>query len=85
MPGRGVGPGPVPAYPLIGCRAPTTLTPRCRLAELWAPPTCAEIPPIEIHHMETLSPETVTGAKGVGEGGTIGAPAAVVNAIIDAL
>lgn len=51
----------------------------------YLPPTCAEIPPIEIHHMETISPETVTGAKGVGEGGTIGAPAAVVSAIMDAL
>ena len=48
-------------------------------------PTCCEIPPIEIHHLETISPETVTGAKGLGEGGTIGAPAAILNAINDAL
>ena len=48
-------------------------------------PTCREIPPIEIHHLETISPETVTGAKGLGEGGTIGAPAAILNAINDAL
>ncbi len=48
-------------------------------------PTCREIPAIEIHHLETISPETVTGAKGLGEGGTIGAPAAILNAINDAL
>lgn len=49
------------------------------------PPTVHEIPPIEIVHLETISPETVTGAKGLGEGGAIGAPAAVINAINDAL
>jgi len=42
-------------------------------------PTTAEIPSIEIHHLETLNEASVTGAKGVGEGGTIGAPAAVLN------
>jgi carbon-monoxide dehydrogenase large subunit len=51
----------------------------------YIPPTCAEIPGIEIHHLETISPATITGAKGLGEGGTIGAPAAVCNAISDAL
>jgi len=51
----------------------------------YLPPTSAEIPEIEITHMETVSPESVTKAKGVGEGGAIGAPAAVVNAIVDAL
>jgi carbon-monoxide dehydrogenase large subunit len=48
-------------------------------------PTMAEIPPIEIHHLATLTGASVTQAKGVGEGGAIGAPAAVVNAICDAL
>jgi carbon-monoxide dehydrogenase large subunit len=48
-------------------------------------PTATEIPSIEIHHLETLSEASVTGAKGVGEGGTIGAPAAVLNAVSDAL
>jgi carbon-monoxide dehydrogenase large subunit len=48
-------------------------------------PTCAEVPEIELHHMETISPATVTGAKGLGEGGAIGAPAAVCNAVSDAL
>jgi carbon-monoxide dehydrogenase large subunit len=49
------------------------------------PPTCREIPPIEILHLETLSPETVTGSKGLGEGGSIGAPAAILNAVNNAL
>jgi aerobic carbon-monoxide dehydrogenase large subunit len=49
------------------------------------PPTAREIPPIELHHLETMSEMTITRAKGVGEGGTIGAPAAVINAINDAL
>jgi len=49
------------------------------------PPTSREIPPIEILHLETSSPETVTGSKGLGEGGAIGAPAAILNAINDAL
>jgi len=48
-------------------------------------PTAAEIPRIEIFHATTLSEATVTRAKGVGEGGAIGAPAAVLNAIDDAL
>ena len=48
-------------------------------------PTAAEIPTIEIIHLETISSATVTGAKGLGEGGAIGAPAAIANAITDAL
>ena len=51
----------------------------------YAVPTATEIPSIEIHHLETLSEASVIGAKGVGEGGTIGAPAAVLNAVSDAL
>ena len=51
----------------------------------YLPPTMAEVPDIEIKHLVTLSPATLTQAKGVGEGGAIGAPAAVVNAIVDAL
>jgi carbon-monoxide dehydrogenase large subunit len=48
-------------------------------------PTMAEIPRFEIHHLATLTDASVTGAKGVGEGGTIGAPAAILNAVSDAL
>jgi len=51
----------------------------------YLPPTVAEIPAIEIDHLQTVSDATITGAKGLGEGGTIGAPAAVINAISDAL
>ncbi len=51
----------------------------------YLPPTAAEIPDIEIQHLETITDATITGAKGLGEGGTIGAPAAVLNAISDAL
>jgi carbon-monoxide dehydrogenase large subunit len=48
-------------------------------------PTAMEIPAIEIAHIETPSNATEGGVKGCGEGGTIAAPAAVVNAVADAL
>jgi carbon-monoxide dehydrogenase large subunit len=48
-------------------------------------PTMAEIPDIEIHHLETITDASITGVKGVGEGGAIGAPGAVLNAVVDAL
>jgi aerobic carbon-monoxide dehydrogenase large subunit len=48
-------------------------------------PTATEVPPIEITHLETPSTVSATGAKGMGEGGTIGAPAAILNAVNDAL
>lgn len=51
----------------------------------YLPPTASEVPDIEIHHLETITDASVTGAKGLGEGGAIGAPAAVINAISDAL
>ena len=51
----------------------------------YLPPTAREIPPIELHHRETPSVNSITKAKGLGEGGAIGAPAAVINAINDAL
>ena len=51
----------------------------------YMPPTAREMPPIELHHIETPSTTSITKAKGPGEGGTIGAPAAVINAINDAL
>jgi aerobic carbon-monoxide dehydrogenase large subunit len=47
-------------------------------------PAASEIPPIDVVHMDTASP-TIGGFRGMGEGGTIGAPAAVANAISDAL
>jgi carbon-monoxide dehydrogenase large subunit len=51
----------------------------------YLPPTLSEVPVIEIFHLETTTDRSVTGAKGVGEGGAIGAPAAVINAVADAL
>jgi carbon-monoxide dehydrogenase large subunit len=49
------------------------------------PPTSREIPEIELFHLETLSDATITHSKGLGEGGAIGAPAAILNAINDSL
>ncbi|HYB71800.1 MAG TPA: xanthine dehydrogenase family protein molybdopterin-binding subunit [Candidatus Sulfotelmatobacter sp.] len=48
-------------------------------------PTAAEVPPVEIAHMETPSPLNPAGVKGAGEGGAIVAPAAIAAAIEDAL
>src|SRR5262245_5127793 len=48
-------------------------------------PTASEAPRVEIVHIERPSPTTLGGFKGVGEGGTIGAPAAIACAIADAL
>ncbi|MBT5456811.1 MAG: xanthine dehydrogenase family protein [Rhodospirillaceae bacterium] len=48
-------------------------------------PSAVEMPPIRIDHMETPSPYTRFGQKGLGEGGAIGPPAAIANAINDAL
>jgi carbon-monoxide dehydrogenase large subunit len=47
-------------------------------------PTAAEAPTIEYGHIETVS-DSPTGAKGMGEGGAIGSPPAVFNAVADAL
>src|SRR5438105_2025056 len=47
-------------------------------------PVAAEVPRIEFGHVETPGPNP-GGYKGVGEGGAIGAPPAVVNAVADAL
>jgi aerobic carbon-monoxide dehydrogenase large subunit len=43
------------------------------------------VPAITTLHLETASPSTVGGVRGMGEGGTIGAPAAIANALADAL
>ena len=47
--------------------------------------TASEVPAIKTVHLETESPSTVGGFRGMGEGGTIGAPAAIANALADAL
>jgi len=43
------------------------------------------MPDIEVAHVQTPTASSQLGAKGAGEAGTAGAPAAVVNAINDAL
>jgi len=48
-------------------------------------PMAAEMPDIEVAHIETLTQDSALGAKGAGEAGTAGAPAAVMNAVNDAL
>jgi aerobic carbon-monoxide dehydrogenase large subunit len=48
-------------------------------------PAASEIPSIEVVHLETKSPTSLGGYRGMGEGGTIGAPAAIANALADAL
>jgi carbon-monoxide dehydrogenase large subunit len=48
-------------------------------------PGAAEVPEPRIDHMETPSPYTQFGVKGIGEGGAIAPPAAIANAINDAL
>ncbi|MDX3074106.1 xanthine dehydrogenase family protein molybdopterin-binding subunit [Streptomyces sp. NPDC088354] len=48
-------------------------------------PTYTEVPPIEVKDTCTPSPNSPLGAKGAGESGCIGLPAAIVNAVVDAL
>jgi carbon-monoxide dehydrogenase large subunit len=48
-------------------------------------PTATEVPPIDVVHIEAESVTTLNGFRGMGEGGTIGAPAAVANAVADAV
>ena len=48
-------------------------------------PTAADVPAVEIGHIESPSPHTPHGIKGMGEGGAIAPPAAIANAVADAL
>jgi len=48
-------------------------------------PCAAELPAIKIVHMHTPTPYTEYGVKGMGEGGAIAPPAAIANAVRDAL
>jgi carbon-monoxide dehydrogenase large subunit len=48
-------------------------------------PRAPDVPRIEVLHQEFLSPLNDLGIKGCGEGGTVAAPAAIVNAVEDAL
>ena len=51
----------------------------------YALPRADVMPALEISHLETPSPRMPGGFKGMGEGGTIGAPAALANAVADAV
>jgi carbon-monoxide dehydrogenase large subunit len=48
-------------------------------------PGAGEMPPLKLDHMETPSPYSKFGQKGIGEGGAIAPPAAIINAVNDAL
>lgn len=48
-------------------------------------PSATEVPAITVLHMQTPSPYTEFGVKGLGEGGAVGPPAAIVSAVNDAL
>jgi carbon-monoxide dehydrogenase large subunit len=48
-------------------------------------PTAVETPKWETGHTVTPSPHHPIGAKGIGESATVGAPAAIANAVVDAL
>jgi len=51
----------------------------------YAVPKAADVPHLELNYTETPTGVNPLGAKGVGEAGTVGAPAAVMNAVCDAL
>ena len=48
-------------------------------------PSAVEVPDIDVVHVEAELPGTIGGFRGLGEGGTIGAPACIANAVSDAL
>jgi carbon-monoxide dehydrogenase large subunit len=51
----------------------------------YAMPRASDLVLFKVESQETLTPNNALGAKGSGESGTIGAPAAIVNAVVDAL
>jgi len=51
----------------------------------YALPRAIDVPRLEVHHVVTPSPLNPLGVKGAGEGGTLPAPAAIANAVADAL
>jgi carbon-monoxide dehydrogenase large subunit len=51
----------------------------------YALPRAGDVPSLEVHHVVTPSPLNPLGVKGAGEGGTLPAPAAIANAVADAL
>ena len=51
----------------------------------YAMPRAADLPSFALEKQETPAPNHPLGVKGAGESGTIGAPAAIANAVVDAL
>jgi carbon-monoxide dehydrogenase large subunit len=51
----------------------------------YAVPLAKYLPPFELTLAETASPLNILGVKGAGEAGTVAAPAAIANAVLDAL
>jgi carbon-monoxide dehydrogenase large subunit len=51
----------------------------------YAMPIASDLPAVELDHIESLSTRNPLGVKGLGEGGAIGPPAAIANAVEDAL
>jgi aerobic carbon-monoxide dehydrogenase large subunit len=51
----------------------------------YAVPRADGVPAVELHHLVTPSPFTLTGAKGMAEGASVAPPAALANAVSDAL
>jgi carbon-monoxide dehydrogenase large subunit len=56
----------------------------CTMAD-YLLPMASELPDIETAHIVTLTKTSALGAKGIGESGTSGAPAVILNAVNDAL
>jgi carbon-monoxide dehydrogenase large subunit len=77
---QGIGTALYEAMPFDAQGQPLAST----LADYLLPGAC-EVPNIRVLHMETPSPHTVFGVKGIGEGGAVGPPAALVSAVNDAL
>ena len=59
--------------------------PNCSTLADYLLPGPTEVPSMRIFHMETPSPYTMYGIKGMGEGGAIAPPAVIFNAVNDAL
>jgi aerobic carbon-monoxide dehydrogenase large subunit len=77
---QGIGTALYEEMPFDGAGQPLATT----LADYLLPGP-AEMPAPRIEHMESPSPYTEFGVKGVGEGGAIAPPAAIANAVNDAL
>ena len=75
------------SVPRSSRRTPTTRTGTCCTASLvdYLTPTAPDVPALRIDHLSSPSPFTALGAKGLGEGNTMSAPAAIANAVADAL